>query len=391
SRGVASRAVSPESTLDHVLPVGDRCEFGLEGWRLVARGIVRAAIPRREFEQLAACGLLTGAGFGYDLLQNLAVTAGSDGQPMLVIPGGEAALRCIISKLDVAAFQRLAVGRSKNWDQDAAPRVRGQGLPIDIERSSAGRLRSPFQDVEPPRIVGIVNAHVVRHEIENEPNVRRIERSGQAPKRILAAELRVERIVVDHVISVRAARARLEERGSIEMADAKGLEIRHQRGRSVEAEIRGELETVSRERDGGRHHPSPMLQNTDHGGSFVGGSPPQIGRSGRKLRGSSAPSSARLGSILSILPWASTQVAVRIRCSHCAAPNFAPASCGTISRRRVVRRSRTSASRLRPSNVVRASQSSTAERKVASSSGSGTSSPNSAYGDLNSSRRPLRT
>src|SRR5262245_7937152 len=39
SRGVASRAVSPESTLDHVLPVGDRREFGLEGWRLVARGL----------------------------------------------------------------------------------------------------------------------------------------------------------------------------------------------------------------------------------------------------------------------------------------------------------------------------------------------------------------
>src|SRR5499433_249093 len=310
---------------------------------------------------------------------------------MLVIPGREATLRCIISKLDFTAFQRLPIGRSKNGDEDTAAGVRGEGLPIDIERSCARRFRSPFQDVKPARIVGIVNPHVVGHEIENEPDIRRTERGRQAPERILPAKLRVERIVVDHVIPVRTARTRLEKRGSIKMADAKGLEIRHQRGRSVEAEIRGELETVSRERDGGRHHPSPMLQNTDHGGSFVGGSPPQIGRSGRKLRGSSAPSSARLASILSILPWASTQFAVRIRCSHCAAPNFAPASCGTISRRRVVRRSRTSASRLRPSNVVRASQSSTAERKVASSSGSGTSSPNSAYGDLNSSRRPLRT
>src|SRR5262249_727970 len=197
-----------------------------------------------------------------------------------------------------------------------------------------------------------------------------------------AAKLRVERIVVDHVISVRAARTRLEKRGSIKMADAKRFEIRHQLRRLVEAEIRSELETVSRERDGGRHHPSPMLQNTDQGGSFVGGSPAQIGRSGRKLWGSSAPSSARLASILSILPWASTQCAVRMPCSHCAAPNFALASCGTISRCRVVSRSRTSASRLRPSNVMRASQSSTAERNVASSSGAGTSSLNSTYAEL---------
>src|SRR5262252_4940694 len=111
------------------------------------------------------------------------------------------------------------------------------------------------------------------------------------------------------------------------MADAKRFEIRHQLRRLVEAEIRSELETVSRERDGGRHHPSPMLQNTDHGGSFAGGSPPQIDRSGRKLRGSSAPASARLAIIRSVLPWASTQCAVRMPCSHCAAPNSAPVSC----------------------------------------------------------------
>src|SRR5258708_37156156 len=124
------------------------------------------------------------------------------------------------------------------------------------------------------------------------------------------------------------------------MADGKRREVRHQVHRLVEAEIRSELETVRRERDGGRHHSSPMLQNTDHGGNFAGGSPPQIGRSGRKLRGSSAPSSARLASILSILPWASTQFAVRICCPHCATPNFSPGSCGTVSSWRVVTRSR---------------------------------------------------
>src|SRR5262249_61279151 len=136
------------------------------------------------------------------------------------------------------------------------------------------------------------------------------ERGRQARERIPPAKLRVERIVVDHVIPVRAARTRLEKRGSIKVADAKRLEIRHQLRRLVETEIRSELETVGRERDGGRHHSPPMLQNTDHGGSFAGGSPPQIGRSGRKLRGSSAPSSPRLASILSMLAWAGNQFAV---------------------------------------------------------------------------------
>ncbi len=56
-----------------------------------------------------------------------------------------------------------------------------------------------------------MNAHMVRHEIENEPDIRAIERSREPPKRLLAAEFGVERIVVDHVIAVPAARARLEE------------------------------------------------------------------------------------------------------------------------------------------------------------------------------------
>src|SRR5205807_3748939 len=135
-----------------------------------------------------------------------------------------------------------------------------------------------------------------------------------------------------------------------------------------------------------------MLQNTDHGGSIAGGSPPQIGRNGRKLPGGLALRSDKLANNRSTWLSASDQSAVRTSSSsHRAVANFAPASRGTISRRRTVSSSRTSANRLRPLGVARASQSSTAVRKVASASGSGTSSPSSAYAVLNSSRRPLRT
>src|SRR5262245_20033237 len=160
------------------------------------------------------------------------------------------------------------------------------------------------------------------------------------------------------------------------MADAERLEIGHQRGRVVEAEAWGKLETISRQRDGGLHHPSPMLQNTDHGGSVAGGSPPQTARPDRTCPGRSAWSPERLASRSSVLPSASDQLALRICPSWRALPNRAPARRGAISLRRVIKRSRTSASRSRPFDVVAASQSSTAERKVASTSGSGISSPN---------------
>jgi hypothetical protein len=63
-----SRSISPKPAVDHVLAVDNRREFGLEGWRLVTRGIVRAAIPRRQFEQFTACWLLARAGVYYDFV-----------------------------------------------------------------------------------------------------------------------------------------------------------------------------------------------------------------------------------------------------------------------------------------------------------------------------------
>src|SRR5262245_38772046 len=147
------------------------------------------------------------------------------------------------------------------------------------------------------------------------------------------------------------------------MANAERFEIGHQRGRLVEAEVRGKLETISCQRDGGRHHASPTLQNTDHGGSVAGGAPPQIARSDRKCRGRSARSPDRLASRWSALPSASDQLELRTAPSWRALANRAPARCGTISLRRVIKRWRTSASRLRPLNVVVASQSSAAERQ----------------------------
>src|SRR5262249_16851938 len=66
--GSLSRSISPKAAVEHVLGVDDGREFGLEGWRLVTRGIMRTAIPRRQFEQFAAWSLLARAGVYYDFV-----------------------------------------------------------------------------------------------------------------------------------------------------------------------------------------------------------------------------------------------------------------------------------------------------------------------------------
>ena len=97
---------------------------------------------------------------------------------------------------------------SEDRQQHAAARGRPDSVcPIDVEITGVRRPRPPFEHVEPPGIVRMVHAHVVGHEIEDEADVRpdRAPRAA-ARKRLLAAEFRVERIVIDDVVAVARCR-----------------------------------------------------------------------------------------------------------------------------------------------------------------------------------------
>ena len=72
------------------------------------------------------------------------------------------------------------------------------------------------------------------------------------------------------------------------MRDAERLQIGNDLGRIVEAEIRGELQPVGCERNGGRHQQPPTRQNTDQGGSTVTGDVAPDRRAGIASRGKCA-------------------------------------------------------------------------------------------------------
>src|SRR6266436_1776198 len=84
--------------------------------------------------------------------------------------------------------------------------------------------------------------------------------------------------IVDDVIAMRAARARLKERRSVDVTDAESLEVGHDCRRSLKAELGVERQAIGRKWNRRGHQSAPMLQNTDHGGRNSGSSPPQIGR-----------------------------------------------------------------------------------------------------------------
>src|SRR4051794_33582600 len=101
------------------------------------------------------------------------------------------------------------------------------------------RRRPPFQHVEPPWIVGKMYPDMVGHEIEDQSQIVLLQRGAQPCKAGLTAEFGIELCVIDDVIAMAAALARLHERRGIDMRDAECLEIRHDGSGRIEVKIRG--------------------------------------------------------------------------------------------------------------------------------------------------------
>ncbi|MHC2176207.1 hypothetical protein ACVIQW_005594 [Bradyrhizobium diazoefficiens] len=252
-RTILGRTIGGKAARDDVGRARDLLQLRLEARGFLAVGTAKAGVAGREREQALAGLRLGGIGFLHEHPQHFAIALRGDRQAMLEIPGRKAAFAGIVAQLDVAALQRLAIGRTEDRQQHAAAGAVGQQIPVDIEGGRVRRSRSPFQHVKPPGIVGKVHADMVRHEVDDEAEVVPAECLAQPRKAGLAAELRIELAVIDGVVAVRRALARLHHRRGIQMRDSERFEIRHHCGSLVEVEIRGELKPVGRERNGRRH------------------------------------------------------------------------------------------------------------------------------------------
>ena len=75
-----------------------------------------------------------------------------------------------------------------------------------------------------------MHADMVGNEIEDQADVVLLQRLAQPLEAGIAAELRIDPGVIDDVIAVGGALARLHEGGGIEMTDAERLQIGHDGG-----------------------------------------------------------------------------------------------------------------------------------------------------------------
>ncbi len=103
------------------------------------------------------------------------------------------------------------------------------------------------QDVPPPRVLRPGNGHVIRHDVENLPQVVLRELGGHARMRFASAEVHVHRRVIDDVVAVRASLPCLQIRRRVHVADAELGEVRCDFGGAIEPETGMQLYSVGGE------------------------------------------------------------------------------------------------------------------------------------------------
>src|SRR3954469_17575617 len=137
--------------------------------------MMQLCFARGQFEQVNAGRISLGLGFLDNYPKNFAVTFGRDRQAVLEIPSGKAPPRPVVAKFNFALFERSPVRRPEDREQDAAAGAVWQLLPIYVEGRGMRRGGSPFQHVQPPRIIRMVNPDVVGDEIKDQAEVQSFE------------------------------------------------------------------------------------------------------------------------------------------------------------------------------------------------------------------------
>src|SRR5271155_4495326 len=125
-----------------------------------------------------------------------------------------------------------------------------------------------FENVEPPHIVAAHHSHVIGDDIKNQTHLMFVESNYKTVEVFRSADLRIERVVVDDVVSVHAARSSPEARRNVTVADAERGKIWNDRLGLCKSKIVIQLQAIGCARNlvvwlhASRNHP------TDQAGSF---------------------------------------------------------------------------------------------------------------------------
>ena len=132
--------------------------------------------------------------------------------------------------------------------QDRQQHLATQGFlgraPVDVEEAGVLRRGSVFQHVLPPAVMRVVDAHVVGHDVDDQPQPLVAQCLGKGVKLLFGAQLRVELAMIDNVVAVAAAGAGTKEGGEIRGSDAEIRHVADQSTRGIEGQMPTKLQPI---------------------------------------------------------------------------------------------------------------------------------------------------
>ncbi|GMA90330.1 hypothetical protein GCM10025869_08590 [Homoserinibacter gongjuensis] len=178
----------------------------------------------------------------------LTVVHDLDGGAVVAGAGGERIAVFVIVQLIALDAERAGRRRIRHRfaeHRDAhAPAARG---PVDVEEARVRGVLAEAQHIPPPAVGGgIADAHVVGHDVDEHPHPAGAGGAREPLEPVGAAAARIDARVVDHVIAVRGARGRGQQRREVEPVGPQRAQIVGQLGRGGERELGGQLDAVRR-------------------------------------------------------------------------------------------------------------------------------------------------
>ena len=138
----------------------ERAELGLQ----VLGALSNARAPVRQ----AGKGVTQPLEFRVLVAEHAMVVQRTNRQLVRIVgPHGEAAGLRVEAEHELARFQHRPVLVAEQRHQQLVMQIASVRVPIDVEPAGVFGCWAPFQHVEPPRIIGAADAHMVGHEIEH--------------------------------------------------------------------------------------------------------------------------------------------------------------------------------------------------------------------------------
>jgi hypothetical protein len=146
----------------------------------------------------------------------------------------------------LAVLEDLSELVAEHWEQNFACQFRVKGIPVDIEESSKGRAAAILENVHPPAVACLTDAHMIGNDIEQMAHFSIAKFGGEPGMIVFTAEVGIEAVVIGNVIAMQAPGSCLKVGRSVQIRDSEIVEVRHDLRGVRKAEVQVELNAIGR-------------------------------------------------------------------------------------------------------------------------------------------------